>query len=205
MLLYERIKGTYSAAFLTLISIIQGAAFSYFIAVVSTGYQHFGFTQWMLALNTFLLIVEFWNEAAQVFIAYVWIPNIFDVLLPFLNGALEAFIVLSVTNMPHWFLGMAVLAFVAFFYFLRASRRIHAESEDNARVIETMRQWGWLFYLAYGAGMLIFLSFWYVATYAPSLVDTEVVFPVITLGLMIGIMIFSSIYWVDFVRRIRQK
>ena len=56
----ERLRSLYqsfSSAFLTLISIVQGAVLSYFALIVGENLHDFNVARWMLAGATFLVIV----------------------------------------------------------------------------------------------------------------------------------------------------
>jgi hypothetical protein len=104
----ERLKSQFAPAYLTLTSIIQGVALSTLVMRVESTYAHFDAVDWLLAVTTFLVIVDIWHEYLMMVLAYVWWPTLLDSLVPFAFLAAEVFMAHFVFgDLRHWLLAFA--------------------------------------------------------------------------------------------------
>src|SRR6266705_6780732 len=87
----QRLKSQFAPAYLTLTSIIQGVALAVLAARVEATYAQFDATDWLLTIATFLAFVTLWHEYLMQALAFVWMPNLLDSLVPFAFLASELF------------------------------------------------------------------------------------------------------------------
>ena len=107
-------RDSHASTYLTLISIVQGVAFSYLVLYVITYHNCFKDISWILLASTFLIIVLTWNEYIMGIVSFVWIPGILDALIPFTLGSTEIYIIYSISELPtYWFKAMAIFAMVS--------------------------------------------------------------------------------------------
>jgi hypothetical protein len=104
----ERLKSQFAPAYLTLTSIIQGVALSTLVMRVESNYDRFDAVDWVLAVTTFLVIVDIWHEYLMMVLAYVWWPTLLDSLVPFAFFAAEVFMAHFVFgDLRYWLLAFA--------------------------------------------------------------------------------------------------
>jgi hypothetical protein len=72
---FQRIKGQFAPAYLTLASIIQGVALAFLAALVEATYAQFDATNWLLTAATFVGFLTVWNEYLMQVLAFVWVPT----------------------------------------------------------------------------------------------------------------------------------
>jgi hypothetical protein len=135
----NRIKGTYSSTYLTIISIIQGAAFASLGAFVNEHYTTLQFWQWILVGNTLVLIIEAWDDYMVGTSAFVWAPDIVDALLPFALGGAELVTIQAIGSLHAWLLCTAILALIAVFAFWNLYMKSKGEGEDNSELLAVVR------------------------------------------------------------------
>ena len=68
-----------------------GVVLSVLAARGEATYTQFGATAWLLTSATFLIFVSLWHEYLMQALAFVWIPNLLDSLVPFAFLAGELF------------------------------------------------------------------------------------------------------------------
>ena len=73
-----RLKAQYAPAYLTLTSIIQGAAITTQVARVEATSTAYTTANWLLVAATFLSFVLIWHEYLMQALAYVWMPSLLD-------------------------------------------------------------------------------------------------------------------------------
>jgi hypothetical protein len=132
----ERLKAQFAPAYLTLTSIIQGAAITTLVARVEATSTSFTAANWLLVAATFLSFVLIWHEYLMQALAYVWMPSLVDSLVPFAFLAVELFVAHFVFgNQRAWLLG----ASIAFAIGLVASRativQARGQSGENQGVL----------------------------------------------------------------------
>jgi hypothetical protein len=105
----ERLKAQYAPAYLTLTSIIQGAAITTLVARVEATSTSFTTANWLLVATTFLSFVLIWHEYLMQALAYVWMPSLVDSLVPFAFLAVELFVAHFVYgNQRAWLLSASI-------------------------------------------------------------------------------------------------
>ena len=95
--LRERMTQTFSATYLTLLSIIQGTTVALLFSTVQglLGRGEFHAPQLVLTIGLFLIIVLLWHQYQIGVILYEWVPQIVDAVIPFVLGACEFIAILG--------------------------------------------------------------------------------------------------------------
>jgi hypothetical protein len=109
----DRMRNTFSNAYLTLLSIIQGTALATLFLKVDylIGRQSFHAPQLVMAIGLLLSIVLLWNQYQMGVSLYYWPSQLFDAFIPFSFGIAEFSAILGLEHG-----GMIMLvAFGAFF------------------------------------------------------------------------------------------
>jgi hypothetical protein len=191
----QRLKGQFAPAYLTLTSIIQGVALSVLAARVEATYAQFDATDWLLTIATFLVFLEVWNEYLMQVLAFVWLPNLLDSLVPFAFLAGELFMAHFVYHgLRGWLLTLGLIFIVggaATLLTLTQARAIAEENRDIARVLAPV---GWVRYALNAVIGVLSLCAW--ALY--DVLRLGQVQLVVALVALVGIIVFigSSVpYW----------
>lgn len=136
----ERIKGQYAPANLTLTSIIQGAAITTLVARVEATSSAYTAANWLMVVATFLSFVLIWHEFLMQALAYVWLPNLVDSLVPFAFLAVELFVAHFVYGSQRGWLLAAGMAYALGPVAARATQvRAHVSSAENQGVWRAVR------------------------------------------------------------------
>jgi len=135
----ERLKAQYAPAYLTLTSIIQGAAITTLVARVEATSTAYSAANWLLVATTFLSFVLIWHEYLMQALAYVWMPSIVDSLVPFAFLAVELFVANFVYgNQRAWLLAPGS-AYATGVVAARATLvQARAQSRDNRGVLRAV-------------------------------------------------------------------
>ena len=133
----QRLKEQFAPAYLTLTSIIQGVALTALLVRVEALYPRFGAVDWVLAVTTFLVLVDIWHEYLMTVLAYVWTPTLLDTLIPFGFLAAELFLAQFVDDLRPW---CCPLASSPWSVQARGSRASYA-SASSARTAKSMPSW----------------------------------------------------------------
>lgn len=137
----SRLKGQFAPAHLTLASIIQGVALSALVIRVEETYTRFDAVAWLLTAATFLVIVDIWHEDLMMVVAYVWLPTLYDSLIPFAFGAAELFLGFFVYgNARGWLLAYAgcyLVGVAAWLVQNQQSRLLGNENRDIKALLAT--------------------------------------------------------------------
>jgi hypothetical protein len=161
--LHRRLEESFSSVYLTLTSIIQGAAFSVLAVNVATQYERYNSIQWILSITTFILIILAWNEYMIGATAFVWIPWLGDTIIPFGLGVLEVFIIEAIGRDPStWFLFAAALALwtsAAFVNMYVNASQYKRGTDSNAPNSELLKSLGWQIYFSVILCLLCFIGF----------------------------------------------
>ncbi len=189
-MLYQRIKEQNTAAYLTIMSIIQGVALSFFTFIVVNQYQEFTITVWLLVVCTFLILILTWFEYIIDISIFVWLHGLLDSIIPFSLFIAEIMLIytMSATN-GYWYFSMSVFCLVALFAFINMYYKASHEVENNG-LIEWLGKWkgATLLYLIISLVLFIILwKFWSVerAPYISSF----------TLFLIIVFAVREKLYW----------
>jgi hypothetical protein len=179
---------------LTLVSIVQGAVFSYLAFVLVERGADLSLLGWMLAAATFVVIVLTWNEYFMGITSIVYIPDMLDSFFPFLMGVVQVVIVHSVSNDPRaWLLAMFAYTALSFFSFLNMYVKGIREQE-NAGLYAFL---GWHVYLSMlmpllGAPVFLLLWWWVDATAS---VSSYVVVGIYVSSLLVSYGTRTVLYW----------
>jgi hypothetical protein len=135
----SRARTYFGLGYLTLTGVTQSVALAVLAMRVEATYTHFGFVNWILVVNTFLLTVIIWNEYLILTIAYLWTPTVVDALIPFTLFALQVFVAHNVyPDQRAWLTALgAVFAAgtVAFGYGFFQAARHDTDNRDILRAI----------------------------------------------------------------------
>lgn len=136
---FQRLKGQFAPAYLTLSSIIQGVALAFLAARVEATYAHFDATNWLLTAATFVGFLTVWNEYLMQVLTFVWVPTLLDSLVPFAFLASELFMAHFVyNNLRGWLLTLGLIFVVggaAQILTVTQARSLADENRDIIRVL----------------------------------------------------------------------
>lgn len=199
--LNERLLDLFPALYLTMASIIQGVAFSYLVGVV---HDHLGQLTWVLAVQSVaavILIVAVWNLYAFGAFALIWHPTVFDGLIPFVYGAAEVLLCLSIDeDMARW-LAFALMAtfmgFITLVYFYRQGPR----NSRNSGVFAVVMQGRRVNFLPLVSAFI--LAVLWALTETGSVSGSSPVAPVVVLVIFTGFLGNIGFHWRRFVRYLR--
>ena len=130
----QRLKEQFAPAYLTLTSIIQGVALTALVVRVEALYPQFGAVDWVLAVTTFLVLVDIWHEYLMTVLAYVWTPTLLDTLIPFGFLAAELFLAHFVNDLRPWLLSCGLVALVGAGAWLQSQLRVRELASENREV-----------------------------------------------------------------------
>src|SRR5579884_3223442 len=158
------LMASFTVAYLTLTSIIQGVALGYLVAVVDGAASKLPIASWLLAVASFLAIVVLWQEYMIGATIFSWSPTLADSLIPFALGAAELAAIHGVRDthdLTHWLwpiaAGWAIGLFAVAYECIRAceaSRSIYLVARRSLRVTAACLGAG----VAVSAGTAIALS-----------------------------------------------
>ncbi len=136
---FQRLKGQFAPAYLTLSSIIQGVALAFLAARVEATYTQFDAMDWLLTAATFVGFLAVWNEYLMQVLAFVWMPTLLDSLVPFAFLACELFMGHFVYhNLRGWLLTVGLIFVVggaAQILTVTQARSLADENRDMTRVL----------------------------------------------------------------------
>jgi len=130
----QRLKEQFAPAYLTLTSIIQGVALTALVVRVEALYPQFGAVDWVLAVTTFLVLVDIWHEYLMTVLAYVWTPTLLDTLIPFGFLAAELLLAHFVNDLRPWLLCSGLVALVGAGAWLQSQLRVRELADENREV-----------------------------------------------------------------------
>ncbi|HEU0028128.1 MAG TPA: hypothetical protein VFQ25_13525 [Ktedonobacterales bacterium] len=204
--LLNQLKGSFTAIYLTILSIVQAVALGELARVVADGYPQFTPAQWALALLTFLILIIIWNHVTTDAMVWVWIPDWRDSVIPFLLGAFELYQAHAlVAGLGPWLFGMVAGATLAVLEFFHVGRQARLEAEDaEALRIFRRRSWSDLLQGVVGIGLFFILGMASVAAGVARAADpphsaVEAILPwiaVLLSGLWLGsYLLRTTLYW----------
>jgi hypothetical protein len=157
---YQRLKGSYSPTYLTILSVVQAVAMGDLAQVVAANYQEFTLVQWALTVNTFGVLIITWNVFSVQSALWGWIPDVRDSAVPFIVGALELFLNHTiVVALSAWLVAVSLIAISGAVGTLHISWRASGESEHREllqRLSAHIRLY--IAYLIAGGGVLLALA-----------------------------------------------
>lgn len=201
--LSKRLLDLFPALYLTMASVIQGVAFASLVGVV---HDHIGQLTLVVALQSvaaFILVAAAWNLYSFGAFALIWHPTVLDGLIPFVFGAAEVLLCLSIgENMARWLAFAAIATFVAFItllYIYRLAPRHIGNSGVFAMVMQRRR----VNYLPL-VGVSIISLLW-ALTETGSLSGSSPLAPFVVLLLFTGFLGNVGVHWRRFIRYLRAE
>jgi hypothetical protein len=157
---YQRLKGSYSPTYLTILSVVQAVAMGDLAQVIAASYQDFTLVQWALTFNTFGVLIITWNVFSVQSALWGWIPDLRDSAVPFVVGALELFLNHTITvSLSAWLVAVSLIAIAGALGTVHISWRAQGEVEHRE-----LLQWLsahirlYIAYLIAGGGILLALA-----------------------------------------------
>lgn len=139
----ENIMNSFSAMYLTMISIVQGIALGILFykvsALVSSGaiFSTFAMTAYALItiVTTFIFIILTWHSYFWLAAVARWVPLIWDSILFFIFGAFEFMLIESLSSLDTfaWFYLFAIVGFVGGVQYLYNSKRLRDKKRDKEK------------------------------------------------------------------------
>ncbi len=118
--LLEKIFREFTGIYLTMLSIIQGIAFTDLIAVIIPAYYRLTAANWIQVATMLAIIIVVWNHFMADALMWEWIPDMAGALLLFGTGVFEvAANHTALVNLTAWLAVLATMMFgwsVAVFY-----------------------------------------------------------------------------------------
>lgn len=198
-MLKARIKEQNTAAYLTIMSIIQGVALSFFTFVVVNEYQQFTNEVWVLVGSTFLILILTWFEYIMGISIFVWLHGVLDSIIPFSLFVVEIMLIHTMSLMNgEWYFSMCLFCLVALFAFanmyFKASREV-----DNKGLIDWLGKWkvatlGYLF-----VSLLLFALLWKYWR-----IELVAVMAWFSLALIVAFALRAKLYWAKVLRYAEQ-
>lgn len=140
-MLYKRIKEQNNAAYLTLMSIIQGVALSFFTFAIVNNYQGLTFAAWVLVSCTFMVIILTWFEYIIGISIFFWAHGILDSIIPFVLFSGEILLIETMASSSSaWFFSMGVFCVFTLVAFLNMYHKASQESDNNG-LFECLGKW----------------------------------------------------------------
>jgi hypothetical protein len=136
--LHHKMKDSFTASCLTVLSVIQGVALADLALVVVAGYQQFTLVQWLLVVMTFAILIIMWDAYMQQSLLWEWVPDIRDAAIPFVFGALELFLNHTISlSLSAWLFAFALLSGMGALANWHVRRRASKEPE-NAKMLSLL-------------------------------------------------------------------
>ncbi|MBA2680057.1 MAG: hypothetical protein H0U76_16875 [Ktedonobacteraceae bacterium] len=191
----QRLKDQFAPAYLTLTSITQGVGLAFLAPRVEATYAHFDAADWLLTIATFILYLLVWQEYVMQVLAFVWVPTLLDVLVPFAFLACELFLSHFVYHdLRNWLLTFGLIGIVgalAQFVTISQTRAFVEENRDMVRKVRLHGRYRGIFIII---SITISLCLW--ALYdVLHLEQIRLIVASIVL-VMVGVFVFGTIpYW----------
>jgi len=196
--LLTSLRGSFSSQYLTLTSIIQGVALAYLVVVVDEEMNEFHAAQWLFVVTAFLAIVSAWHEYMTAVTVFVWVPRLWDAVIPFLVGGSELMLIRSLRRPGglEWsFLALGVVAAVTLLAFLNMYRSAAAEEDLNRDLLARTAFYKELNLAFVSFAAVLLCSFAAVEAAANGSARLDVVLSAIALGLVLVFVIRGYFYW----------
>lgn len=116
--LFTKIIDSFPGMYITLISIFQSAMVGYLVVEAKGENFIYLWSEWFRIISTCISIIIIWNEYRMGSTVLRWIPDIFDVLIPFLLVFGQVLIISFIKIPGVWFFGFGLLfLFSSFAYY----------------------------------------------------------------------------------------
>jgi hypothetical protein len=134
----KRVIEIFPVVYLTLMAIIQGAAFGILFLTVA---MHFPKPAWSLhaatvyteSFATCLAILIVTHEYLLLTVVVRWVPTVFDTLIPYLLGSAEIWLALATGRATSWWAALSALCVVAILAFWHTRARATEEEFGGAQ------------------------------------------------------------------------
>jgi hypothetical protein len=137
--LLARLRGSYFSASMTILSIIQGVALAALAAALAANYTRLSPAQFVLAADTFGVLIAVYTQILFDTMSWLQVPSFQGALVPFLTGAVELFLVATIsTNMTFWLIGASVMIGLSSFGLANVWQLASADPE-NAPLLARVR------------------------------------------------------------------
>jgi hypothetical protein len=164
--LRERIAASHGSMLLTLVSVVQGAVFSYLIYILVTHAPTYSPVAWLLAAITFVVIVVAWNEYFMGITSIVYVPDLLDSFFPFLMAVFQVWLVHAIANDPTgWLLAMFSFSALSSASFVNMYAKGIREPENHGLFAALgMHVYASILLPLIGAPVLLLLRWWVIAS-----------------------------------------
>ncbi|ODB82372.1 hypothetical protein A3194_19140 [Candidatus Thiodiazotropha endoloripes] len=194
-MLQQRIKEQNVAAYLTIMSIIQGVALSFFTLIVADQYQALSNSTWILVVCTFLVIIFTWFEYIMGISAFVWLHGLLDSIIPFSLFVGEAMLIHTMTSSSgSWYFSMSIFCLIGLVAFINMYYKSSLEPE-NKDLLKWLGNWKWMTILYIALSLIAFVLGWkYWST------NASPYYASIALFLIVVFLLRSKFYWSKILR-----
>ena len=189
-MLYKKIKEMNSIAYLTLMSIVQGVALSFFTEIVIKEYTGYSSSSWVMVMASLFVLVLTWFEYLKGVTLFVWRYDFIDSCIPFLFFIVEVCLIQTMSAKEGWwFFWMFMFCTLALIAFLNQYFKARKENEnDNIRRFIGKKEFRPMWFSVGSA--ILFMCFWRWRNDA-----NEMVLAVISLGMLLWFTMLSSSDW----------
>src|SRR5262245_59107587 len=111
--LHRRLKESYSPMYLTILSIVQAVALGELAPVIALAHDRFTIVNWVMALDTFFVLIIIWNVFTVQSGLWHWIPDVRDGAIVFVVGAVELFLGEAIVgSLSIWLIALSLIGVV---------------------------------------------------------------------------------------------
>lgn len=193
--LYKKITNKNSSAYLTLMSIVQGVALSYFASHMDRSYQSFTFADYLLSISVFMILILTWFEYYMGGTMFIWVHRLMDSIIPFTLFVAEILLIRELgSNNSNWFYVMAFFCFGSIIAFKNMYHQAIVIKE-NKYMIDWLDKHLKIPFIYLVISFVLFIgfgSFW-----SP---DHHLLLSIITFFFVIGFGVRAVIYWEHVIR-----
>jgi hypothetical protein len=112
-MLRRRLKESYGPMYLTILSIVQAVALGELAPVIASAHERFTIVNWVMALDTFCVLIIIWNVFTVQSGLWNWIPDVRDGAIVFVVGAAELFLGEAIVgSLSTWLIALALIGVV---------------------------------------------------------------------------------------------
>lgn len=204
--LETRLKALFSSTYLTLISIIQGVVLSYLAFIVYNNYKIFDVSNWIQVVCSCLFVVSVWFEYMMGATVFVWIPTLYDSLIPFCLGVTELFEMGSIgPSLHYWLLSISVLGFIALWAFINMFHQAKKEFDENKLVLEALGKYKIFSELFCLFGAIFFLVLGLLSLILGDGEKVRILFTATAIIIVSAFVIRSNFYWKAIINKIKPQ
>lgn len=157
----KRARSLLPSIVITVLSMIQALALEIYWSRLQEldylfSFSFLGLLTWVQILVTFMGIVQIWLMYVSLLLRFVWLPTIWDMVIPFGIGLLEFLLIamMGVEQLGYWMLTMSALFVLATMSMHTAFVRARKDPE-NSYFFKGMERATWRDYRETAAGVLV--------------------------------------------------